>query len=403
MIPPENENSAEGPPEQPIDINTCSREALIALKGIGPETAENIIDGRPYGKIEDLDRVEDIGPKTLEELRPFLTVSLIEHVNIPNLVSPREGATEPERDRSDVGVNVNTCTLEELLAVPKVGVQLVVRIIDGRPYGRARDLLRVEGISESKLEIIRPYLTVGPDKAWRSVDEPPPSPPKKPKQKKPAEKPQPPQKTQEETKPAEAITAPAASPLTTSTRVPEPPPAETPAEPEKAAASPEEPRPEKETVIIEKSRGPSRAAVWLMGLAAVILAVLLTLGIIWLINGGLRHVTLDALNQQMETLSTDTEAMQTEIENLQTTNADLEERITALEGQLATANAELEEAADLAESLEALADKDVDLQEQIDALEARVSDLEETVTDLQEQIFALQTAGGTFEAPRPNE
>jgi competence protein ComEA len=407
VIAPETapNSEAENSPQTLIDINTCSQEDLENLKGIGPETAENIIRGRPYGKIDDLDRVEDIGPKTLEEIRPFLTVSLIEHVNIPNLVTPREGATTPERDTSDVGVNVNTCTLEELLAVPKVGARLVARIIDGRPYGRARDLLRVEGISESKLEVIRPYLTVGPDRAWRSVDEPPPSPPKKPKPPKPEQvktsEAVPPAGKPEETAP-ETKTAPAAAATgqaqTDSAEVLEEPlPGETPSE----SKTDREDR--QKVVYIEKRPGPSQASVWLMGILAVILAILLTLGIIWLINGSLRHATLDDLNQKIETLTLDTETLQTNMADLQTTNTDLEERVVALEEELSTANEELTETTELAESLQALVDKDADLQEQIDALEERVTALEETVADLEEQLMALQTAGGTFEAPRPNE
>ena len=368
-----------------IDINTCSRKDLLSLKGIGPETADNIIEGRPYGKIEDLDRVEDIGPKTLEDIRSRLTVSLIEHVNIPNLVSSRENATEPESSSKDIGVNVNTCTLEALLSVPKVGAHLVARIIDGRPYGRARDLLRVDGISESKLKIIRPYLTVGPDKAWRTVDEPPPRKPKKAKP--PVEK--------------KVSLPPPAAPLTT--------PSEDKNNNMKEKTDDQKTIPAKEnqvsetTVIHEKETRPHHRNVWIMGILSILIAVLLTLGIIWLINGSLRHATLNDLQERVEALDVDSESLETAIEDLTSENEDQEARVTALEAALTSANEELEETTDLAADLQALQDKDIDLQEQVDALESRVTALEEKVTDLEEQLLALQTAGGNFTAPSPNQ
>ncbi len=59
---------------EPIDLNTAPVEALEALPGVGPKTAQAIIDGRPYSTVEGLIRVKGIGEKTLEKLRPFIDV-----------------------------------------------------------------------------------------------------------------------------------------------------------------------------------------------------------------------------------------------------------------------------------------------------------------------------------------
>ncbi|RME82040.1 MAG: ComEA family DNA-binding protein, partial [Caldilineae bacterium] len=58
----------------PVDLNTATAEELEALPGIGPKTAEAIIEGRPYSAVDDLLRVKGIGEKTLEKLRPYVTV-----------------------------------------------------------------------------------------------------------------------------------------------------------------------------------------------------------------------------------------------------------------------------------------------------------------------------------------
>ncbi len=58
----------------PLDINRASLKELEAIPGIGPATAERILQGRPYGRVEDLLRVKGIGPATLEKIRPYVTV-----------------------------------------------------------------------------------------------------------------------------------------------------------------------------------------------------------------------------------------------------------------------------------------------------------------------------------------
>lgn len=60
-----------------IDVNTATAAQLQTLPGIGPKMAERIMDSRtrkPFRSIDDLRRVSVIGPKTLERLRPLVTV-----------------------------------------------------------------------------------------------------------------------------------------------------------------------------------------------------------------------------------------------------------------------------------------------------------------------------------------
>jgi competence protein ComEA len=61
----------------PIDVNRASADELQKLPGIGPKTAERILEARrkePFKTVNDLRRVPRIGPKTLEQLRPLVTV-----------------------------------------------------------------------------------------------------------------------------------------------------------------------------------------------------------------------------------------------------------------------------------------------------------------------------------------
>jgi len=61
-----------------ININTASLDELDSLPGIGPTTAQRIIDYRnengPFGSTEDIINVAGIGPATYEELKDLITV-----------------------------------------------------------------------------------------------------------------------------------------------------------------------------------------------------------------------------------------------------------------------------------------------------------------------------------------
>jgi competence protein ComEA len=57
-----------------VDLNTASMDELDTLPGVGPATAQRIIEGRPYGAVEDLLRVKGIGQATFDKLKDLVTV-----------------------------------------------------------------------------------------------------------------------------------------------------------------------------------------------------------------------------------------------------------------------------------------------------------------------------------------
>jgi competence protein ComEA len=66
------------PPVAPINLNTATSEELQLVPGIGPVTAEKILQMRKsYGafkSVDDLSAIRGIGPKRLEKMRKYLTV-----------------------------------------------------------------------------------------------------------------------------------------------------------------------------------------------------------------------------------------------------------------------------------------------------------------------------------------
>jgi len=80
--------SPDGAPSEPtpetspeatlIDINTATLEQLDTLPGVGPSTAQKIIDYRetngPFASIEDIMNVSGIGPATFDNIQDLITV-----------------------------------------------------------------------------------------------------------------------------------------------------------------------------------------------------------------------------------------------------------------------------------------------------------------------------------------
>lgn len=65
-------------PQPPVNLNTATVEQLDALDGVGPSTAQKIVEYRTqhggFGSVADLDRVPGIGPKKVAALRDKVTV-----------------------------------------------------------------------------------------------------------------------------------------------------------------------------------------------------------------------------------------------------------------------------------------------------------------------------------------
>ena len=107
------------PPLHPVNLNTANSEQLQEVPGIGPATADKILQARKsYGtfkSVDDLEAIKGIGPKRLDKMRRYLTV------NAPAPGQNKKAATDaaaPEKKKGDAPATTKipppaTCDEEE--------------------------------------------------------------------------------------------------------------------------------------------------------------------------------------------------------------------------------------------------------------------------------------------------
>jgi len=174
-----------------VDLNKASEKELETLKGVGPATAKKIIENRPYKSVEELSKA-GLANKTIQDIKPFVKVGAVgtpakrakaeEKATTKPAGTAEKAAraekTKPAKERTAATekakvaeksvsklapgqkVNINTATKEQLEALPEIGPVKAQAIIDGRPYQKPEDIMKVRGIKEGTYNKIKDYITL---------------------------------------------------------------------------------------------------------------------------------------------------------------------------------------------------------------------------------------------------
>ena len=64
-----------------VNVNTADANTLTQFNGVGPSTAQKIIDYRTangdFASCDDLTKVKGIGPATLEKIKPIVLLPMV--------------------------------------------------------------------------------------------------------------------------------------------------------------------------------------------------------------------------------------------------------------------------------------------------------------------------------------
>lgn len=152
-----------------IDIRTADKFQLQKLSGIGPKTAEKIIEYRrdnQFQNTEDIQKIKGIGPKTYQKMLPHLIL----FGEDPSLVTKSSEKDKPEnqvsnakKKKSNGKININTASLSELKSLPGIGETYAKRIIEYRensPFTSIEQITYIKGIGEKKFEKLKDFIEI---------------------------------------------------------------------------------------------------------------------------------------------------------------------------------------------------------------------------------------------------
>ena len=146
-----------------ININTADNTTLTKFNGVGPSTAQKIIDYREangeFSSCDQLKNVKGIGDATLAKIKPDCIVKDGEEPSAP-------ASSETVVSGGGTGsININTASVSELKKFNGVGPSTAQKIIDYREangeFSSCDQLKNVKGIGDATLAKIKPDCTVG--------------------------------------------------------------------------------------------------------------------------------------------------------------------------------------------------------------------------------------------------
>jgi len=173
----------------PVDLNTASQKDLEEIKGVGPATAKKIIAARPYKSVDELKKA-GLSAKQIDSIKPYVTVGAAPAAAAPvaapaaksapaapaaapaakpapTAAAPAKAAKAPAAEKAAPAklapgekVNINSAPKEKLDALPGIGPVKAQAIIDGRPYSKPEDIMKVKGIKQGEYNKIKDIITV---------------------------------------------------------------------------------------------------------------------------------------------------------------------------------------------------------------------------------------------------
>ena len=134
VIAPRHAATVAAQTGETLDLNTATKEQLLAFTGIGQAYADRIIKGRPFKM-----RSELVSRKIMPATAYLkIKAGLLPKAEMEVSAEPTAAPTPDASGRLDI----NSATKDQLLAFPGIGQVYADKIIQGRPYKMRSDLVR---------------------------------------------------------------------------------------------------------------------------------------------------------------------------------------------------------------------------------------------------------------------
>ncbi len=167
-----------------VNLNTASVAELETLPGVGPARAREIIEGRPYKSVDDLEKIKGLGKARLDALRDHVTIAAPATAPAPSTAKPATkpamtkkeapasttakgeastAATTKSRLEQGEVININTASqadLERLFGIGPVKSQAIIDYRAETPFKTIEDIMKVKGIKEGEFAKIKEHISV---------------------------------------------------------------------------------------------------------------------------------------------------------------------------------------------------------------------------------------------------
>jgi methyl-accepting chemotaxis protein len=357
-----------------VNVNEADVDDLKNVGKLGPVLAERIIAARPFETVDDLQRVNGIGPKLLDQIRPYLSV------------------TTP-----------STILQSEPIQTEEIESEMPLLVQDD-PLVQEEPLLQDEQAETADIkETLETAEDAEPVFAREPEEEAAAAEPLQPLPEAPAVK-------------EDSLELPAEKPVEAATGKKEPVvvvgkdtesifyPNEEP--PETSLKKDEQVRaiqvvddssqqqPAKEQHKTQSKPGLKRGEMlaWTLGgsLVSLILGVLITLGILAIINGSLRYRTEQQAVNTTAALQSRLDAVGTQIEDANTEITGLRTRLNAVEALSGRVSTLETDTADLQTEL-------ADTTESVNSVISQLGDITDEMSQITEELTALQESTNLFQ------
>lgn len=148
---------AVGQAQTMLDLNTATREQLVAFPGIGQAYAAKIIAARPFKMRSELVSRKILPATEYLKIKKYLTPTSEDAaaeaaVNVP---APAGPATD-----SECRLNLNSASREQLAKLPGIGEAYAAKIVAGRPYKDFQDVVKRNIMPAAAFNQVRHHLFI---------------------------------------------------------------------------------------------------------------------------------------------------------------------------------------------------------------------------------------------------